>query len=446
MVFRRVLFRSRAVHASSPRFNKQETDMRMTILAAATAAVATLAATLPGKALAGEGMWVPQQLPEISKTLKKAGLKLDPDDLADLTGDPMGAVVSLGGCTASFVSPEGLVITNHHCAYGAIQLNSTPERNLMTDGFNAPKCGDELSAGPNARIYALESIRDVTGKVKAAIAAAPDALGRANALDDIEKQLVAGCEEGGGYRCRLYSFAGGNTYRLFRNLEIRDVRLVYTPPGSVGAFGGDIDNWMWPRHTGDFSFYRAYVGKDGKPAAYSEDNVPYKPEHWLKFADKPLGAGDFVMVAGYPGRTARYALADEFDNAAGWSYPAIARHYRALAALVDAAGIKDPDIAVKYASTVRGWENTMKNYTGQVEGFERIGAAQRKRDEEAAVLAWLREQGENGTPALEAHDKLVELAADARATRERDLVVSRFDNTGVVDAALALYQIGRAHV
>src|SRR3546814_45270 len=291
--------------------------MRMTILAAATAAVATLAATLPGKALAGEGMWVPQQLPEISKTLKKAGLKLDPDDLADLTGDPMGAVVSLGGCTASFVSPEGLVITNHHCAYGAIQLNYTPERNQLTGGFTVPTHGCSLYCGPSGRVYESEACRDGTGKVKAALAAPRDALGRARALDDIVKQVVGGCEEGGGYRCRRYIFAGGNTYRLFRNLEIRDVRLVYARPGSVGAFGGDIDNWMWPRHTGDFSFYRAYVGKDGKPAAYSEDNVPYKPEHWLKFADKPLGAGDFVMVAGYPGRTERYALADDFDNAAG---------------------------------------------------------------------------------------------------------------------------------
>ena len=419
--------------------------MRMTILAAATAALATLAIAAPGTARAGEGMWVPQQLPEISRTLKKAGLKLDPDDLADLTGDPMGAVVSLGGCTASFVSRQGLVVTNHHCAYGAIQLNSTPDRNLMTDGFNAAQRSDELSAGPNARIYALESIEDVTARVDAAITAAPDALARANALDDIEKQLVASCEEGGGYRCRLYSFAGGNTYRLFKNLEIRDVRLVYAPPGSVGAFGGDIDNWMWPRHTGDFSFYRAYVGKDGKPAAYAQDNVPYQPKHWLKFADKPLGAGDFVMVAGYPGVTSRYALADEFDNAAGWSYPAIARHYRQLAALVDAAGIKDPDIAVKYASTVRGWENTMKNYAGQVEGFERIDAAARKRSEEAAVLDWLRGQGDAGKPALEAHERLVALAADARATRERDLIVSRFDNTGVVDVALTLYRRAIEH-
>src|SRR5690606_13296387 len=224
--------RSRRAHQADPNHTNHESrnhDMRTTLLAAAAAAAAILATMAAGSALAGEGMWVPQQLPEISKTLKKAGLKLAPDDLADLTGDPMGAVVSLGGCTASFVSPEGLVITNHHCAYGAIQLNSTPDRNLMTDGFNAARRGDELSAGPNARIYVLDSIRDVTGEVRAAIAAAPDALGRAKALDDIEKRLVASCEAGGGYRCQLYSFAGGNTYRLFRNLEIRDVRLVYAP-------------------------------------------------------------------------------------------------------------------------------------------------------------------------------------------------------------------------
>ena len=419
--------------------------MRMTIVAAATAALAMAAGLGAREARAGEGMWVPQQLPEIAKTLRKAGLKLDPDDLADLTGDPMGAVVSLGGCTASFVSPQGLVVTNHHCAYGAIQLNSTPDRNLMTDGFNAATRGQELSAGPSARIYALESIEDVTDRVKAAIAAAPDAPGRANALDGIEKQLVAACEAGGGYRCRLYSFAGGNAYRLFRNLEIRDVRLVYAPPGSIGNFGGEIDNWMWPRHTGDFSFYRAYVGPDGKPAAFAKDNVPYQPKHWLKFADRPLGAGDFVMVAGYPGTTSRYALADEFDNTAGWTYPTIAKDYRDLIALVDAAGIKDPDIAVKYASTVRGWENTAKNYGGQLEGFRRIDAAGRKRAEENAVLDWLRGQGEAGKPALEAHEKLVALAAATRETRERDLIVARFDDTGVLDAAITLYRRAIEH-
>jgi len=380
-------------------------------------------------------------LPQIAGPLKKAGLKLDPKQLANLTGDPMGAVVSLGGCTASFVSPQGLVVTNHHCAYGAIQLNSTPEKNLMADGFIAADGKQELSAGPNARIYVLDAIEDVTERAKSAIAAAPDALARANALDDFEKQLVSSCEAGGGYRCRLYSFAGGNTYRLFKNLEIKDVRLVYAPPGSIGNYGGEVDNWMWPRHTGDFSFYRAYVDKNGKPAAYAEDNVPYKPKHWLKVADKPLRAGDFVMVAGYPGVTSRYALADEFDNTAGWTYPTVSRHFKREIALVDAAGANDPDIKVKYASTVRGWENTTKNFDGQVEGFKRIDAEGKKRSEEAAVLAWLGKQGDKGKPALEAHDQLVTAAQATKATRDRDLVVGQFNGTGTVGTAIRLYRL-----
>ncbi|HEY0660416.1 MAG TPA: S46 family peptidase [Lysobacter sp.] len=386
-------------------------------------------------------MWVPQQLPEIAGPLKKAGLKLNPKQLANLTGDPMGAVVSLGGCTASFVSPQGLVVTNHHCAYGAIQLNSTPEKNLIKTGFNAATPQDEVSAGPNARIYALDSIQDVTQRVKDVIAAAPDALGRTRAVETLEKQLIADCEAAGGYRCRLYSFAGGNAYRLFRNLEIRDVRLAYAPPGSVGNYGGEVDNWMWPRHTGDFSFYRAYVGKDGKPAAFAADNVPYQPKHWLKIADKPLGTGDFVMVAGYPGSTSRYALAEDFDATAGWTYPVVGGHYKKLVALVEAEGAKDPDIAVKYASTVRSWQNAMKNYDGQLEGFQRIGAAETKRSEDAALLEWLRKQGGKGEAALAAHEKLVALGNEARANRERDLVFGQLRSTGVIGAATQLYRL-----
>ncbi|MBB1059706.1 S46 family peptidase [Marilutibacter spongiae] len=386
-------------------------------------------------------MWVPQQLPEIAKPLRKAGLKLKPEQLANLTGDPMGAVVSLGGCTASFVSPQGLVVTNHHCAYGAIQLNSTPERNLMAEGFNAATPAAEVSAGPNARIYALDDIQDVTDRVKAAIGAAPDALGRTEALERIEKQLVAQCEAGEGFRCRLYSFSGGNTYRLFRNLEIKDVRLVYAPPSSIGNYGGEVDNWMWPRHTGDFSFYRAYVGKDGKPAAYAEGNVPYQPRHWLKIASRPLEAGDFVMVAGYPGRTARYALAEEFDETANWAYPTVGAHYKKLVALVEAAGKQDPSIEVKYASTIRGWQNAMKNYDGQLEGFRRTHAAATKHAGEAAVLEWLHEQGDEGKAALEAHATLVALDEQARAQRDRDLVLGQLRRTGTIGAAVQLYRL-----
>ena len=414
--------------------------MRPNLLAAAIAVpLSLLAAQI---AQAGEGMWVPQQLPEIAGPLKKAGLKLSPQQISDLTGDPMGAVVALGGCTASFVSPNGLVVTNHHCAYGAIQLNSTAENNLIKNGFNAPTTADEVSAGPNARVFVLDEITDVTKDAKAAIATAgDDALARTKALEAFEKKLIADCEAEAGFRCRLYSFSGGNTYRLFKNLEIKDVRLAYAPPGSVGKFGGDIDNWMWPRHTGDFAFYRAYVGKDGKPAAFSKDNVPYRPKHWLKFADQPLGAGDFVMVAGYPGSTNRYALAAEFDNTAQWTYPTIARHYKNQIAMVEAAGKQNADIQVKYAATMAGWNNTSKNYDGQLEGFKRIDAAGQKQREEAAVLGWLKGQGAKGQSALDAHAKLLDLLEQSKATRDRDLTLALFNNTAMLGSATQLYRL-----
>jgi len=390
---------------------------------------------------AGEGMWVPQQLPEIASALTEAGLQLDPQQLTDLAGAPLGAVVSLGGCTASFVSKNALVATNHHCAYGAIQLNSTPERNLMRDGFYAATPADEISAGPASRMYVLDSIEDVTDEIRPALDAVDDPLARSQTLDTLEKNLISRCENAPGYRCRLYSFMGANQYRLFRNLEIRDVRLVYAPPGGVGAFGGEVDNWMWPRQTGDFAFYRAYVGMDGNPAGYAEDNIPYQPKQWLDLADEPLATGDFVMVAGYPGRTNRYALAAEFDDTEQWDYPTIIHHYRALIEMVKARGEDDEEIDIRYASMVRGWENTMKNYQGQLQGFTRTGVSAHKHAEEAAVLDWLRSQGEAGQAALDAHQHLLQVNAHMREQRMRDLAISQFDNTSLIATAIRLYRL-----
>ncbi|GAB2492068.1 S46 family peptidase [Arenimonas alkanexedens] len=407
--------------------------MRLVLLAAAI--------SFSFAAQAKEGMWVPQQLPEIAGPLKQAGLKLDPKQLANLTGDPMGAVVALGGCTASLVSPEGLVVTNHHCAYGAIQLNSTAEKNLMTEGFIAATRDQELSAGPNARVYVMDQITDVTDKMLAATSPDQDGLARQKALEDTQKALIAACESEAGYRCTLYSFFGGQTYRLFRQIEIKDVRLVYAPPNSIGTFGGDVDNWMWPRHTGDFTFYRAYVGKDGKPAAYSTDNVPFKPKQHLRLATESLDEGDFVMVAGYPGTTNRYALYDEFQNVSAWQYPVVGQHLKNLINIVNAAGLEDPEVAVKYATSVRGWNNASKNWDGQLEGFARIDAAATKRAEEAAVLAWLRSRGDEGTAALEAHARLVALAAESRDTRARDLVVGQVAGMGLLSQVRGLYRL-----
>lgn len=407
--------------------------MRIAILAAAI--------SLSFAAQAKEGMWVPQQLPEIAGPLKRAGLELDPAQLANLTGDPMGAVVALGGCTASLVSPEGLVVTNHHCAYGAIQLNSTAERNLMKDGFNAATRDQEISAGPNARVFVMDQITDVTDRMLAATTPDQDGTARQKALEDTQKALIAGCESEPGFRCTLYSFSGGQTYRLFRQIEIKDVRLVYAPPGAIGNYGGEVDNWMWPRHTGDFTFYRAYVGKDGKPAAFSPDNVPFKPVHHLRMATESLDEGDFVMVAGYPGSTSRYALFDEFQAVAEWQYPVVGQHLKNLVAIVDAAGKADPEVEVKYASTIRGWQNAMKNWDGQLEGFRRIGALETKKAEEQAVLAWLRSQGEAGKPALEAHAALVALAAESRQTRVRDTALGQIGGTGLLGNVRGLYRL-----
>ena len=418
--------------------------MRRVPLAAAVAAT-LLSSTL----IAREGMWVPQQLPEIAGPLKEAGLELSPEQIANLTGDPMGAVVALGGCTASFVSPEGLVATNHHCAYGAIQLNSTPEQNLMTKGFNAVAKADELSAGPNARVFVMDQITEVTAGMQAVIAGAADGLARQNAIEAKQKELVAACEVDAGYRCTLYSFFGGQTWRLFRQMEIKDVRLVYAPPSSIGNYGGEVDNWMWPRHTGDFSFYRAYVGKDGKPAAFSKDNVPYTPKHWLKFADQPLEAGDFVMVAGYPGTTNRYALFDEFQNVADWQYPVVGQHLKNMVALAENAGKANADIAVKYASIMRNWQNSMKNWDGQLEGFARIDASGTKKAEEQAVLEWLKagapgSEGLNTAQQMDAkaaYDRLVQTAAKTRETRERDLILGQIGNMGLLSSVRQIYRL-----
>ena len=237
----------------------------------------------------------------IAKQLKAKGLKIDPATLSDLTAYPMGAVVSLGGCTASFVSKEGLIVTNHHCGYGDLQYNSTPDNNLIVNGFLAKTKAEELPGSPGSRVYVTESIQDVTKDVEANLHDWLSGAERFKAIDKARKELVKQCEAEDGYHCRVATFYGGLSYQLIRQLEIRDVRLVYAPPESIGKFGGDIDNWMWPRHTGDFSYLRAYVSPDGKSATYSKDNVPYHPKHVLKVNPKGLEAGDFVMVAGLPG-------------------------------------------------------------------------------------------------------------------------------------------------
>lgn len=392
-------------------------------------------------AVAVEGMWTPEQLPEIADAMVRAGLELDPATLTDLREHPMGAVVSLGGCTASFVSPNGLVVTNHHCAYGSLQLNSTPEHNMLRDGFIAASLADEPSAGPAARIWVTEDIRDVTGQVLAGVPRKAGDRARNDAIEAAQKQLVADCEAEAGYRCRVFAHFGGVQYRLFRQFEIRDVRIAYAPPAAIGKFGGDIDNWQWPRHTGDFAFYRAYVGPDGKPAPYSKDNVPFKPQHVLRVAAQGVSEGDFVMVAGYPGRTQRYQLASQIDDAISWTYPQQIRTYKELIGIIEAAGSNDPDVAIKYASMLAGLNNASKNMAGMLDGFRRSDASGLKHREEADLVAWLGEQGRSGKAALENYRSYVALVDAQRATRERDFVLGSLIRSGLLGSATTLYRL-----
>jgi len=392
-------------------------------------------------ATAVEGMWQPAQLPTIAKDLKQHGLALDPAKLSQLTEHPMGAIVSLGGCTASFVSPQGLVVTNHHCAYGALQYNSTAGKNLIEQGFLAPSLADELPGSPDMRVFVTEEIRDVTGLVNDKLSDGMEPLARQQAIESTKKELVAACETP-GYRCDVYTFHGGFSYQLIKQLEIKDVRLVYAPSEAIGKFGGDIDNWMWPRHTGDFSYLRAYVSPDGKSASFDKANVPYRPKQVLKVNPKGLEEGDFVMVTGYPGRTNRYRLAQEVQNAVDWQYPTQIQVYEDYLAIIDEAAKANPEVGVKYANLVAGLNNYLKNFQGQIEGLRRANAVAVKTGQEQALVAWLKSGKAGQAKRLDGSLQALQAQlSDTQATRERDLAMSLLQRASLLSSAVRLNRL-----
>lgn len=368
-------------------------------------------------ALADEGMWMPQQMPELATELRAAGIRIDAAQLADLTGDPMGAVVSLGGCTASFVSPDGLVVTNHHCAFGSIQHNSTAERDLITDGFLAKTRAEELPAAPGTKVWVTTNIEDVTARVTGGMKAGIGDAERAKFLDRREKELVAECEKPGGVRCRVSGFFEGSQYLRLTQAEISDVRLVYAPPRAIGEFGGEVDNFEWPRHTGDFSFYRAYV-----------NGQPFHPKHWLKIAAEGVKPGDAVLVAGYPGRTFRYKTADEVRNYQEFVYPANIRYFSEVIRLLEESGRNNRDVQIKNASRIKSLANSLKNYTSVNEGFVKDRIVDARVTREARMRDAMKD------PALakyaSAFAEIEKINAARLQTRERDLVLDWISGRG----------------
>ena len=345
---------------------------------------------------ADEGMWLLPLLEKMnSGRMTELGFEITPQEIYDLNNTSLkDAIVIFGnGCTGEIVSDQGLVFTNHHCGYAAIQQLSSVEHNYLKDGFWAMNTDEELYA-EGLTVSFLESFTDVTDQVEKALKKCKGQEDMIKALDKLEGKLCkkAGCDDK-FIVGRLTSFYGGNTYYFIVYKIFRDIRLVGTPPSSIGKFGADTDNWMWPRHTGDFSIFRVYADKDNNPADYSEDNVPYSPERHLRISLAGYEEGSPAMIMGYPGTTNRFMTASELAEQRERNEVAIkVRTVRQDVLMADMQA--DPKIMIQYASKYAGSSNGWKKWIGMNETFAKLGVQDRRAEEEVAFTEWVNAGGQ----------------------------------------------------
>jgi hypothetical protein len=394
----------------------------------ALSAAMLLIMVLSSVVVAEEGMWPINELDkDLVKRMKELGLELSAKKIYDGSGGGISAaIVSLGGGTGSFVSPKGLILTNHHVAYTGLQRASDELNNYLRDGFHAKNFGEEIVA-PGYRAYVLLSIKDVTKKVLSAVKDDMTPIERAEAIENRRKELVKKAEEGEDLEARISTFYDGMQYKLFTYFTIKDVRIVYAPPEAIGKYGGDIDNWMWPRHTGDFSFLRAYVAPDGSSAGYSTDNVPYEPVEFLTVSTKGVYEDDFTMVIGFPGRTQRYRTSYSIDYNQYWGYPERIKMFGDLLDIFHAAAETDPGVAIKVASLDAMLANAMKNNEGMLEGFERSKLLKRKLTQEKKFNAWLEENSKMQKKYSDVLPEIGRLYEAQKNYRDKNLIF-RFAN------------------
>lgn len=398
-------------------------------------AVATAIFSL--SASADEGMWVlpllqQQNLPE----MRALGLKLQDYEIYSPENASLkdAVVIFGGGCTGEVVSPDGLVLTNHHCGYGAIQSHSTLEHDYLTEGFWATSRSEELP-NPGLSVTFIDRIEDVTDYVKEALKKDNDPEGinylSPKYLNGLAKARVGEkfLADNPGTEVEIKPFYGGNQYYMFTKKIYRDVRLVGAPPSSIGKFGSDTDNWMWPRHTGDFSVFRVYADANGNPAEYSERNVPLRPKRWFKISVRGVNEGDYAMMMGFPGRTNHYytswevAERRDIDNTVRINI----RELRQKVMLEEM--LKDPQVRIQYASKYAGSENAYKNAIGSNWAINKRDFEQVKRAEQEALLAWADEQGKS--EYREALNQIRDIVADRHDLRFRQWMLNEALRIGI---------------
>ncbi len=330
---------------------------------------------------AEEGMFPPYQIPTVK------GLKLKPQDLFNpIQGAISDAVIIIGGGTGSFVSPSGLVLTNHHVAFDAIKTNSTPERDLLENGFYACQLSEELPAR-GYEAYQTIAIEDVSAKILRDITDATPPAERVKLINQHIAQIEKESEDQkNGIQGKVAVMLEGKEYRLVKYLRFRDVRLVYAPPRSIGNYGGEVDNWMWPRHTGDFSFMRVYVAPDGKPARFNPQNVPYKPTRYLPIATKGFKPDDLVFIMGYPGNTNRNRTSYAIYYSQEVVYPFRIKLFQTIIDILEEQSQQSKEVELLLASELKGFYNSIKNNRGLLEGFKKDDLLNKKRAQEQAFL------------------------------------------------------------
>ena len=343
------------------------------------------------KARADEGMWL---LPLIEKLnmgkMTELGLKLSAEDIYSLNKASIkdAIVIFGGGCTASIVSSQGLVLTNHHCGYGQIQAHSSVDHDYLKDGFWAKSKEEEL-VNPGLLVTFLIRIEDVTSQVLANVKPGMSEADRNSAMGDARLAVQRKATEGTNYSAQIASFYGGNYFYLLVYERYMDVRFVGAPPSSIGKFGFDTDNWEWPRHTGDFSVFRVYTGPDGKPAQYSKNNIPLKPKHYLPVSIKDLNKGDYAMILGYPGRTLRYYTSWEVDELLKITHPNRIKIRGMRQEILMADMQADQKVNIQYASKYSGSSNYWKYSIGQKAGLERLNVKAKKEEIEKQFNSWV---------------------------------------------------------